>query len=113
MSEPTGGNSIGGGRWLDPTGKRALFEAPVSAAPDQLSSGRHAEGKEALFSTGPRRPGTVLVECSTCKSRSRISLIDLGMRLALSVWNPLRKHSRWMQCPSCNRREWCRVDLNG
>jgi len=104
----------GGGRWLDPTGKRALFEAPVAAAPDQLSSGRHAEGKEALFSTGPRRPGTVLVECSGCKARSRISLIDLGLRLvSLSVWNPLRKHSRWMQCPSCGKREWCRVDLNG
>ena len=102
----------GGGRWLDPTGKRALFEAPVAAAPDQLSSGRNAEGKAALFSTGPRRSGTVVIECSGCKSRSRISLVDLGVRLVVSAWLPVRRHSRWMQCPSCNRREWCHVGWN-
>ncbi len=95
---------------LDPSGKRALFEAPVAAAPDRISVGARHEGRTALFSTSPRRAGTVVVECSGCRARTRISLVDLGVRfLSLSAWLPVRRHAHWMPCPSCGERRWCRV----
>lgn len=94
----------------DPNGKRALFGKPVDVAPDLLEAGRVAEGRQALYSTGPARPGTVIVDCSSCEVRSRVSLVDIGLRIMqLSVWLPGRRHSRFMRCPSCNRRTWCRI----
>jgi hypothetical protein len=95
---------------LDPQGRRALFEAPVAAAPDTLSAGNQKEGKHALYSSGPRQVGTVIVECRSCRTRSRRSLTDLGLRfLSLSVWVPGRRHSHWMRCPACHQHTWCRV----
>ena len=95
---------------IDPTGKRALFEAPVAAAPDQLRAEEPREGRAALFSMGPRRPGTVVIECSRCRTRTRASLLDLGLRLAsISAFVPFRRHPHWLLCPHCGRREWCRV----
>lgn len=99
---------------LDPQGKRALFEAPVAADRSQLlAPGATPEGKAALFSTGPRRSGTVLVDCGDCGARSRVSLLDVGVRLAsLSVWLPARRRGHWMQCPACSKRTWCRIGWN-
>ena len=98
------------GRSLDPTGKRALFEAPVTAARDQISSGFRNEGRTAIFSTERRRPGTVVIECSSCRARNRVSMLDLGVHLARgSAWLPGRRHSHWMRCPSCTRWQWCRI----
>jgi len=95
---------------LDPTGKRALFEAPVAAAEDRIAPGELNDGKAALFSLPPRRTGTVVVQCSGCKVRSRASFADLGARLAAgSVWLPWRDHPHWMRCPSCRRRQWCQI----
>lgn len=95
---------------LDPTGKRALFEAPVAAADDRVGVGAIHEGRAALFSTTPRRTGTVLIECGGCKSRTRASIADLGLRLVSgSVWNPFRTRSHWLKCPSCGQRRWCRI----
>lgn len=94
----------------DPQGKRALFEAPVGAARDTLRSGTPREGREALFSTGKREAGTVVVACSSCHARSRINLTDLGLRmLTVSVWLPGRRHSHWLRCPACEHRTWCRI----
>ncbi len=70
-------------RKVDPTGKQALFEAAVAAAPDRISPGPHNVGKTALFSMAPWRPGTVVVECSRCQTRLRASLVDVGTRLVL------------------------------
>ena len=95
---------------LDPTGKRALFEAPVSAAPDRVSVGAANQGRAALFSTAPRRPGTVVVECSGCKARTRVAAVDLGVLLVSgSAFVPFRSHPHWMRCPSCRSRRWCRI----
>lgn len=96
---------------LDPKGKRALFESPVDVDRHQLlAPGRSPEGKAALFSAGPPRPGTVLVDCGACKARTRVGLLEVGIRLAsLSVWLPARRRSHWMQCPACGRRAWCRI----
>jgi hypothetical protein len=95
---------------FDPTGKRALFEAPVIAAHDRVAVGTAHEGRAALFSTPPRRAGTVVIECGGCKARSRASFVDLGMRLAAgSLWFPLRGRPHWLKCPSCEQRQWCRI----
>jgi hypothetical protein len=102
---------VTGGHGLDPQGKRALFEAPVAADRRQvLAPGRAPEGKAALFSAGPARPGTVIVDCGTCGARSRLGLLDVGVRLAsLSVWLPGRKRAHWISCPACGHRAWCRI----
>lgn len=100
-------------RGLDPQGRRALFEMPVDAARDSIRSGEPKEGKESLYSTGPRQAGSVVVECSGCSVRTRISLTEVAMRLAsLSVWIPGRSKGHWMRCPACGRRTWCAIAWN-
>ena len=97
-------------RKVDPTGKRALFSGPASAAPDRSLAGPHNDGKDALFSMTPWRPGTVVVECSACHARRRVSLVDIGARLAcFSAWVPFGRYPHWMACPSCGHWRWCRV----
>lgn len=104
----------------DPLGKRALFSPPPSAEPDDLLrddglvESVAPTGRHALYSAGPRRTGTVVVECSRCLNHSRMSLVEVGVRIALiSAWIPGRRFSRWMQCPECERRTWCRVHWFG
>jgi hypothetical protein len=29
--------------------------------------------------------------------------------LYVSVWIPGKRFSRWVQCPECERRTWCRI----
>lgn len=100
-------------RRVDPTGKHALFSAPPTAARDQLGPGNRKEGRDAFFSTGPRQPGTVVVTCSQCATRSRVTLLDLGLRLlSISVWIPGRKHNHWMRCPGCHQHTWCDIGWN-
>jgi hypothetical protein len=95
---------------IDPTGRHALFEPAVHAAPDRIAPGVQAEGRAALFSLGPRRRGTAVIECDGCGARSRVGLADLGSRvLGGSVWLPLGRHNHWLRCPACGRRRWCRV----
>lgn len=111
---PAGRRASGRRPSLDPQGRRALFETPVAAANDTVRSGRPREGKDSLYSTGPRQAGTVVVTCSGCKARSRINLTDLGLRwLTGSIWLPGRKDGHWMRCPSCNHRTWCSIDWQG
>ncbi len=87
----------------DPTGKAALFGPAVAP-------GTPNEGKAALFSSSPRRRGTVVIECADCLARTRVSLADLAVRLGTgSVWFPLRRHQHWLRCPACGRRRWCRI----
>lgn len=111
--EPRGSGAASGRRTtrrVDPAGRHALFSAPVQAAPDQLGPGNQKEGRAALFSTGPRQVGTVIVECSSCGTRTRSTLVDLGVRLlSISAWLPGRRHSHWMRCPGCDRHTWCRI----
>jgi hypothetical protein len=103
----------------DPLGKRALFETPPVTPEDPvdddpLVGGHHAEGKDALYSAGPHRPGSVVLECSRCGVRSRMSAIEVGVRiLMISAWLPGKRYSRWMLCPECERRSWCKVHWLG
>ncbi|NLV55516.1 MAG: hypothetical protein GXY13_07890 [Acidimicrobiales bacterium] len=97
-------------RGLDPQGRRALFEMPVDAARDSIRSGEPKEGKDALYSTGPRQAGSVVVECGGCGVRTRVSMTELAMRLAsISVWIPGRAKGHWMRCPACGKRRWCAI----
>jgi hypothetical protein len=101
-------------RRVDPAGKHALFSTPPIAAPDQLAPGNRKEGRQAFYSTGPRQMGTVVITCSACRSRSRITLADLGVRLlSISVWVPRRHHGNWMRCPGCHGHQWCHIDWTG
>jgi hypothetical protein len=100
-------------RRVDPSGKHALFSTPPQAARDQLGPGNQKEGRDALFSTGPRQTGTVIIECSACKVRTRSTLLDLGVRLvSISAWLPTRRHSHWMRCPACHTHTWCHIGWN-
>jgi len=100
-------------RRIDPLGKNALFTAPVTAAPDQLQAGRGKEGRSALFSIGPKRAGTVVITCDACGVRSRVGLLDLGVRFAsMSAWLPGRSHPHWMRCPTCHHHTWCQIGWN-
>ena len=100
----------------DPTGKRALFEAAggvnqFGQSPGPAVNGR-ATGKTALFSTPARQPGTVVVECSSCRSRSRVSVTDVVRRMLTgSAWLPLLRpaYPHWLRCPGCSQRRWCRI----
>ena len=100
------------GRRIDPSGKSALFQAPVSAPPDHLAPGREKRGKDGLYSTGPRAPGTVIVECHACRVRSRVSFTDLGLRLVPSFWWPKKHYAHRLRCPSCGGFTWCRIGWN-
>jgi hypothetical protein len=52
--------------------------------------------------------------CSECKVRSRISVIETAVRIfSISWWNPMKHYSRWMQCPACQTRTWCKVEWMG
>ena len=94
-------------RTRDPQGKRALFtvtEGSVARAPVPDTG---AEGKAALYSTATRRLGTLVVECSSCQGRSRVSYVDFTARqLPFTIWTPWRRHSRLMRCPACDKRTW-------
>ena len=98
----------------DPMGKNALFSPPPMAPIEDLIVDDHPvkppDGKHALYSAGPRRKGTVVLECSRCLNHSRMSTVEAGVRIAMiSVWVPGKRFSRWMQCPECERRTWCRI----
>jgi hypothetical protein len=109
----TGSRAAAERRRVDPIVKEALFTAPVAAAPDQLAPGRASVGRDALFSVGRRRAGTVLVDCESCSERSRVGLLDVGVRLVtVSAWLPARRFAHWMRCPACDRRTWCRIGWN-
>lgn len=103
----------------DPEGKRALFEAPPIEIDDPIKDdplvGRDTDdGHEALYSAGPHEPGTVVIFCSRCEVRSRIPIVESLVRIAaISLWVPGKEYNRWVQCPSCQRRSWCRIDWRG
>lgn len=66
-------------------------------------------GKAALFSD-VRRPGTLLVECGTCRESTRVSYLDFAMaNLPFSVWLPPLPNLRFnrrMNCPACGEWTW-------
>jgi hypothetical protein len=103
----------------DPFGKQALFRPPVTDRDDHLDhdplvGATRGRGVEDMYEAGPRRAGTIVLECSRCMTRTRMSAVEAGIRiLVISAWIPGRHFSRWMLCPECQRRTWCRVHWFG
>jgi hypothetical protein len=105
----------------DHPGKRSLFSAgregedwTAQPGEDPLMGGTAPTGKEALYSVGPRRPGSVVFACSRCDLITRMSTVEAGIRvLTFSAWIPGKRYSRWLLCPDCRRRTWCRIDWLG
>jgi hypothetical protein len=70
-------------------------------------TGRAPDGKAALFSAAQRTPMTLVLECSGCRARSRVSYVELAKRsLPTPVWLPWRRHARLARCPACEQRTW-------
>jgi hypothetical protein len=87
----------------DPLGKRALFEMPAVDIPGD------EDGPEAVFNHTRPADG-VTIECSRCGDTSHVPIADALMSIAkLTIWLPGPRFNRWMTCPSCDRRAWCRV----
>ena len=103
----------------DREGKRALFETPPIEIEDSLKDDplveRHdVDGHDAFYSAGHHEPGTAVIKCSECDVRTRITHVELAVRiLALSLWIPGRSYSRHIQCPACQTRAWCKVEWLG
>ncbi len=106
-------------RRKDASGKRALFETPPIEIDDPLKDDplvhhEPVDSHEALYSTADHAAGTVLIVCSRCEVRSRIPIIESIVRImSISLWVPGRAYNRWMQCPACQTRSWCRIDWFG
>ena len=102
-----------------PDGKRALFESPPIEIDDPIKDdplvGRDTDDShEVLYSAGQHERGTVVITCSNCDVRSRVPLIESLVRIAaISLWIPGRTYNRWMLCPACQTRSWCRISWMG
>jgi hypothetical protein len=103
----------------DPLGKSALFSsgtASQNAAPAGLVSGAppEAQGRGAshLFSQAEARPGTLIVDCSGCRRRTRVTYAEFAaLHFPAWLWipSPLRTHRHWLRCPACHRFTWLRA----
>jgi len=86
------------------------FLREVGHRPDRPA--RDPLGKAALFSD-VRRPGTVVVECGSCGSSTRVSYVDFVIdSLPFSIWLPpipAIRHNRRMTCPACGQWTWVRA----
>ena len=94
----------------DPLGKRALFS--VSDSPRENGPATATITKASLFtaSEGARRFGTVVVDCSACRARTRLGWSEFAWRhLPLWLWVPWLRYSQYMSCPACERRTWLGV----
>jgi hypothetical protein len=93
----------------DPQGRRALFETPA-----RPGAGDGQAGRDALFSGAARQAGNAAITCSRCGLRTRTTLGDAAARvLRVSMWFPWRHYNRWIRCPACRHRAWCRVHWLG
>ena len=124
-------------RVRDPLGKAALFSsappsefhapdgatrpatgpvasAEMDAVADQaaVAAAESGRGASHLFSRSDARPGTLVLDCSSCGRRTRVSYMEFAaLHLPVWLWLPVpgRAHSHFMRCPSCARRTWLRA----
>jgi len=94
----------------NPAGKRAIFSAsseePLS--PDPPGTPVEALPERSESHDAPRA-GTVVVECSSCKERTRVTYFDfalLNLPFALFVPIPGRRFKHRMSCPACGSWTW-------
>jgi hypothetical protein len=92
-------------RQRDPSGKAALF----SHGATPLVIEEEPPAPSVVAEPEHRRLGTLVVECSACDTRSRVSYLDfMLMNLPVGVWLPLPglEFNRRMTCPACGQWTW-------
>lgn len=94
----------------DPSGKSAIFsptsEKSSSAAPPDTEVESRVARSE---SHDPPRAGTLVVECSSCEERTRVTFFDfalLNLPLGFFVPVPGRRFKHRMTCPACSSWTW-------
>jgi hypothetical protein len=94
-------------RRRDPSGKAALFShgappiTPADVAPEPPP--RHVP---------KRRPATLVLECSACDARVRVTYVDFVLlNLPVGLWFPLPglHFNHRMTCPACGQWTWLRA----
>jgi hypothetical protein len=96
----------------DPLGKAALFSGDASVSPISPDADGPGRGATHLFSQPGPRSGTLLVDCSACGRRTRVTYAEFAlMHLPMWLWVPLltRSHRHWLRCPACRRFTWLRA----
>lgn len=95
---------VGGrGRARDPSGKAALFSH--GAPPIDVDNDEPVLDEDPA----PRRPATLVVECSACDASTRVNYLDFVLlNLPVGVWLPLPGlgFNRRMTCPACGQWTW-------
>ncbi|MCZ7535740.1 MAG: hypothetical protein M5T61_07270 [Acidimicrobiia bacterium] len=92
----------------DPSGKRAIFSA-ASEDPGAGAVPTATTPPERTAPHDPPRPGTLVVECSSCNARTRVTYFDfalLNLPLGFVVPLPGRRFKHRMTCPACSRWTW-------
>lgn len=99
----------------DPQGKRALFDPSAGDAGERtirptVATGQ--AGKQSLFEAAERKPFTVVMHCSECGTKSRVSYVEYAARhFPLWLWIPGRSYSRLLRCTYCERLTWQAVNF--
>jgi hypothetical protein len=98
----------------DPLGRRALFWAPGVRTDERAHDAPETSGRRALFSAPAPRPGTLVLGCSSCGVRTRVTYAEFVRRhLPFWLWIPGRRYSRLLSCPACGRRTWLEAVFRG
>ena len=99
----------------DPQGKRALFDpsAGDNAARVIRPTVRSGQaGKQSLFEAAERQPLTVVMHCSQCGAKSRVSVVEYARRhFPFWLWIPGKPFSRLLRCTACERLTWQAVSF--
>jgi uncharacterized protein with PIN domain len=85
----------------DPLGKRALFSGagPIAEVPVRPATEQPTHG-----------PFDVTVHCLSCNAKTTLSAQQfIVQHFPVFAWLPVRKHSRFMRCPACNRLSWLAI----
>jgi hypothetical protein len=96
-------------RTRDPLGKSALFSGETGRVLGGTETGTKGRGATHLFSQAEARPGTLVVDCSGCDRRTRVTFAEFAvLHLPLWLWAPIpgRSHRHWLRCPACRRFTW-------
>jgi hypothetical protein len=96
----------------DPLGKAALFSDAAVEPVVPIAAADMGRGASHLFSQSEARSGTLVVDCSSCEQRTRVTYAEFAA-LHLPVWlwipSPLRTHRHWLRCPACHKYAWLRA----
>jgi hypothetical protein len=96
-----------------PRRRPVLFSADAGPADADPADADATKASASPSPRGFRRVIVAAVTCRSCGTRTRLDAIGLATRLLASVWVPGRHFSRYLRCPACEQRAWCRVSWGG